>query len=159
MHLRPWAKPARTKPLAARRAEAPFSPSGVVETLDLAPGDVGHRHDGELSDSVSSRELNVLPAVIDQQNVDFTSIARVDETGPVHHTHPAAPGMARSRQHQARIAGRNGHSEAGGDSRPLPRCQSYVDSRVKIDGGIADMCSSGNWQFPIETYEVNLHGV
>jgi hypothetical protein len=30
---------------------------------------------------------------------------------------------------------------------------------MKIDRSIADMSGSGDRKFPVETYEVNLHGV
>ena len=40
-----------------------------------------------------------------------------------------------------------------------PGCELEIDSGVKVDSGIADMRPRGNFQFRIETYEVNLHGV
>lgn len=67
--------------------------------------------------------------------------------------------MTRTRQNQSGKPFRDGYGETRGHGRALTRLKGQIHSRVKIDRGIADMSIAGNWQFPVETYEVNLHGV
>jgi hypothetical protein len=68
-------------------------------------------------------------------------------------------GVTRPGKNQSGEPHRDRHSDTGGHGEALTRLKVQIHSGVKIDRGIADMSIAGNWQFPVETYEVNLHGV
>jgi hypothetical protein len=95
-----------------------------------------------LSDAVTTAELDLLVAVVDQQDADLPAIARVDEPGPIDDTNTKTLGVARSGQDEACVTLGNGNCDAGGDRGALTRDEEDVDSGVKIYGGIADMCTT-----------------
>lgn len=143
----------------ASGAESPATTFGVIENVHLVPVDRRDGDDRQLSDPIASGEGDILRAVVDQENRDFPSVAGVDQTGTVDDAHSCSTGVTGASQHQPGKSLRYRHREPGGNRDPLTRRQGDVDSGVKIDGGVADMGLYGNWQFPIEEYEVNLHGV
>ena len=97
--------------------------------------------------------------MIDQKNRHLASIAGVDQTRAVDHSYPSPQGVPTPGKNQTRIALRDGDCEAGSDRGPLTWLQRNIDSGLKVDRSIADMCSCGNFHFRIESYETSLHNV
>ena len=58
--------------------------------------------------------------------------------------------MTRPWEYQSGVPLGDGDRQTCGNRRPLPRGNSDIDSGVKIDRRVADMCCRGDWQFPIE---------
>jgi hypothetical protein len=141
------------------RTESTVATLGHVERLDLRPLDRWNRDDGELSDAVSPCKRHLLVTMIDQQDADLAAVAGVDQSRPVDHTDAVPAGMSRTRQNQTGKPLRDRYGDTRGHGGALTRWKGQIHSRVKIDRSIADMSSTGNRQFPVETYEVNLHGV
>ena len=147
------------KGLAASRTEATAPSGGRVELLDLYPFDTGNGDNGQLCDPFSTLESDDVGSVIDQQDAYLAPVSGIDQPWSVDDADAVTSSMTRARQDQTSEAGRDRDCQPGGHGRPLPRLQGKIDTGVKIDRGIADMSVAGNWQFPIQTYEVNLHGV
>lgn len=97
--------------------------------------------------------------MVDEKDADLPAVSGVDESGAVDDTDTVATGMPRPGKHESGEPLGDGHGDPRGHGGAFTRNENGVDSAVKVDRGIADMSSCGNWQFPIETYEVNLHGV
>lgn len=125
--------------------------------VHLEPLHRGHRHDGELRDPVTASKADRLAPVVDEDDVDLTSIPRVDQSGTVDHSDSGAEGVPAPGQYQPGVAFGDGDGDTGRYRRPLPGRQGDVDPGLKVDRGVADMCRCGNPHFRIEPGEVSLH--
>jgi len=97
--------------------------------------------------------------MVDQKDADLATVPGVDQPRAVHDPDSMTTGMTRTWQNESGISHRDGDSDAGGHGHPFSRFEDDVDAGVKVDCCIADMSMRWNGQFPIEKYEVNLHGV
>lgn len=137
------ARPHATKRVvesATRRAEAPTPPVRVIEGLYPIPCDRRHRDHGQLGDALASGELDGIRPVVDQENADLAPVAGVDEPRPIDDTYTQSHGVSRTWKHETRMTLGYRNCQPGRDRGPLPRLETHIDSGVKIDGRVADMC-------------------
>ncbi len=82
------------------------------------PTDEHGRHD-ELGDPLPALERDRLLAMVDEDHLELSSVAGIDETWAIHHTDAMAECEARAGHHESGMALGDRHSKAGRDERPL----------------------------------------
>jgi hypothetical protein len=95
--------------------------------------------------------------MIDQHHRYLASIPGVNHSWRIDYSNTEFPGVTTSWQNQSSPSGGNRNRESRTYRGALPRPKRKIDSRVKIDRSVADMCIRGNWEFQIESFEGNLH--
>src|ERR1700730_11255546 len=100
---------------AALRPRTPVATLAAArdgEPLRLDEARLGDRLDHELGDALATLEGDGRGAVVDQEDLDLSAIARVDQAGRVEHGDTVLEGEAGARQDQSGVPFGNGHAQA-----------------------------------------------
>jgi len=79
--------------------------------------------------------------VIDQDRVNLTAVAGIDQTRPVHHAKAVPGSQAATCRYQTDKPLRYGNGESGWNHLPLTRLEDDINSSVQVDARIARMGS------------------
>ncbi|VAV92431.1 hypothetical protein MNBD_ACTINO02-3029 [hydrothermal vent metagenome] len=126
----------------------------VFDRNDLL-GDVWH--DDELCNSLAAYNVEWLCAVVDQRNLDFPTVSRIDQPGAVHDADPMLEGESAAWHHERTVLLRDLECDSRGDENSLPGTQSSGDHRPKINTRITGMAVRWQRKLGIETKNGYLH--
>ncbi len=141
------------------RPKSAVAALGLIEAVHFHPLDLGDRKNSKLGDPITPGKGDSLRAMVDEKDGYLPPVTRVNQPWPIDDPYSRPSGMATPRKDQTGITLRYGHGDPGGHRSPFPGLENNIASGVKVDGGVADMCSGRNCQFGIEPLKGNLHVV
>jgi len=116
---------------------------GLIQSISRSWRREDNRHDHQLGDPVTARDVASLPTVIDEHHADLPAIAGIDETRGVDQPHPVPARQAATREHQPGVALRYSHRHSGIDRGVPSRFQPNGETSVQIEPGIGRMGAAG----------------
>lgn len=131
---------------------------GLVEFIDLDKLDVFDRLDDQLRDSLTSDDLEILTGIgIDEQHLQLTPVARVDQAGGVQTGHTVFQRQTAAGLDESRKSRRNCDRHACGDQGPAATGgQGDVLTRTQIDSCVARFRVLGKWQLRVHTEDFDV---
>jgi len=126
----------------------------VFDRNDLL-GDVWHNN--ELCNSFATDDIEWLGTVVDQRDLDFPTVSRIDQPGAVHDADPMLEGEPTAWHHERTVPRRDLEGDTRGDENSLAGRQSCGDHRPKIDARITGVAVRWQGKLGIETKNGYLH--
>ena len=126
----------------------------MLEILHRLEHDMLHALHDQLSDALAPLDMEVLGRVgVDEQHLEFTAVAAVDETGGVETGDAVLEGETAARLDETCVSIGDRHGESGGDEfASSPGAQQRVMTGREIETGITDARVAGHRQVGVESH-------
>lgn len=137
--------------MTAARSVAARAARRVIQLIDLDKLGQFDPLDHKLRDAIAAFDDNRLVGIqINQANLDFTAIARVDGPGRVDNRQSGTRRQPRPRVDQADRRVRKHDRYAGGNELSTAGRQLQVDGRIQVDASIVGMRADRQRQLGVE---------
>jgi len=131
-----------------------FGQPGLVERRHLDELDQLDPLHQQLGDAIAPVHHDWLGRVeVDECDLDFAAVTRVDGAGAVDDRKPNSRGQSRPRMNQADHSERNGNRHTRSHQGASPRVQLHVFCAVEIDSGITLVGTSGQRKPGVKTHD------
>lgn len=117
----------------------------------------GHRLDQQLRDAIPARYAHrLLPVMVDEQDLDLTAIAGVDDPWGIDHSHPGFSGQPAAGNDQTHEPHGQRQRYCGGHTCALTRRQHHLNPGMKISPTVTRMGIIRQRQIRIEQCDQNV---
>jgi hypothetical protein len=144
-------------PSTAGGSEPAIASNRVGKRLDGEELRRHERYDDELGDTLTALDRDRIVAVVDQDDLQFAAIARVQNAGSVDDADTITSGETAPRGDKTHVALGQGHGDSRRHERTLSGTEHEVIPRPQVDAGVSRVRRSGKRKTGIQPLERYLH--